>query len=144
MTVASGFSYWFRLPGDPPDSFRTGAVPLEAVEEKKVDQPEALILCRNCGHAIARPNDRAERNGSHRHTFANPHGIVYEILCFSSAAGCAGSGPATDEFTWFKGYRWRVAVCRSCLVHLGWLFTAGSGDFFYGLIVDRLILKPIP
>ncbi len=139
MPVANGFFYRFRLPGDQLAPGRAGAVPAEAVEEKEGDQPEALILCRNCGHAIARPNDRAERNGSHRHTFANPHGIVYEILCFISADGCAGSGQATDEFTWFKGYRWRVAVCRACLVHLGWIFTAGSGDQFYGLIFDRLI-----
>ncbi len=139
MTAASGIFYWFRLPDDQTTPGKTDAVPAEEVEDKKADEPEALILCRNCSHAIAHPKDRVERNGVHRHTFANPHGIVYEILCFRAAEGAAASGPATNEFTWFKGYRWRVAVCRACLVHLGWLFIADGGDRFYGLIEDRLI-----
>lgn len=139
MTAASGLMHWFRLPEDRPTPGKTGAEPAATAEGKTADEPEALILCRSCGQAVARLHDRTERHGSHRHTFANPHGIVYEILCFRAAEGSAASGPATNEFTWFKGYRWRVVVCRACLVHLGWLFDADSGDRFYGLIGDRLI-----
>ena len=77
--------------------------------------------------------------GAHQHTFANPGGIVYQIGCFQSAKGCAQTGPATDEFSWFKGFRWRIVVCRACLLHLGWVFISHARGHFYGLILDRLI-----
>ena len=101
--------------------------------------PEAVILCRRCGHLITRPRDRIIKDGNHRHTFANPSGIVFEIGCFSHAEGCGPSGEPTDEFTWFRGYRWRLALCRACFVHLGWQFTSlGGSSGFWGLILNRL------
>jgi hypothetical protein len=116
----------------------TGRSPAETVEDKTVEEEDAYIVCRHCNQMITRPADRILKDGLHRHTFANPHGIVYEIGCFSSAIGCGYSGPPTFEFTWFKGYQWRIAVCAACLTHLGWLFTSSSGDQFHGLILDRL------
>ncbi|MGA9234303.1 MAG: hypothetical protein WBV91_05715, partial [Desulfobacterales bacterium] len=68
MTAESGFFCWFRLPGDKPAPAEAGAVPAEAAKEKTTEEPEALILCRRCGQAIARPNDRIVRDGSHQHT----------------------------------------------------------------------------
>ena len=118
-----------RLPGD---------VPEEDVEDAPEKEEEPYILCRQCSQAITRPTDRISKQGAHQHTFANPHGIVYEIGCFRSATGCGYTGPATDEFSWFPGYEWRVAVCRSCLTHLGWVFAAADRDRFFGLILDRL------
>jgi hypothetical protein len=101
--------------------------------------PEAVILCRRCGHLITRPRDRFIKDGSHSHTFANPSGIVFEIGCFSNAEGCGPSGESTDEFTWFRGYKWRLALCRACFVHLGWQFTSlGGASGFWGLILNRL------
>jgi hypothetical protein len=101
--------------------------------------PEAVILCRRCGHLITRPRDRIFKDGNHRHTFANPSGIVFEIGCFSHAEGCGPSGEPTDEFTWFRGYRWRLALCRACFVHLGWQFASlGGSSGFWGLILNRL------
>jgi hypothetical protein len=99
---------------------------------------EPVILCRHCRHIITRPKERMEKNGAHRHTFANPHGIVFEIACFREAEGCGYRGSATGEFTWFAGYQWRVAVCGACITHLGWYFSSTGGDGFHGLIVDRL------
>jgi len=108
----------------------------EHTEEE--EKEKAYILCRNCGQPVSRPEDRISVQGSHMHTFANPHGLVFEIACFRSVFGCGYVGPATDEFSWFSGYRWRIVVCAACLTHLGWLFTA-AGDSFAGLILDRLI-----
>ena len=96
-------------------------------------------MCRECGWIITYVSSKTSVQGAHMHTFANPHGIVYEIGCFSDAPGCAHAGPSTPEFTWFAGFSWRVAVCGKCLAHLGWRFTAKSGAGFYGLILDRLI-----
>lgn len=107
--------------------------------EATQNQPPAL-LCRQCLGFITRPGERIVVNGTHHHTFANPHGIVFEIGCFQQAPGCAAAGPPTDEFSWFAGYNWRIAICANCLTHMGWLFTAaGGGSRFYGLILDNLV-----
>ncbi len=116
---------------------------MPAVSDEKKTQVEPHILCRNCLHAITRPADRISVDGLHGHTFANPHGVVFEIGCFRSAPGCAAIGLASEEFTWFAGHRWRVCVCAACLVHLGWRFASGGESTFYGLILDRLI-EPSP
>ena len=138
-TTDSGILYWFRLPGDKPTPGMPGGRPEEAVGHNAVEREEKLILCRRCGHAVTHPDERTEKEGAYHHTFANPHGIVYDIGCFRRADGCGTTGPVTGEFTWFKGYHWKVAVCRACLVHIGWLFVSESGDRFHGLILDRLI-----
>jgi len=101
--------------------------------------PEAVILCRRCGHLITRPRNRIIKDGNHRHTFANPSGLVFEIGCFSHAEGCGPSGEPSAEFTWFRGFQWRLALCRACFVHLGWQFTSlGGSAGFWGLILNRL------
>ncbi|MEJ2642795.1 MAG: cereblon family protein [Desulfosarcinaceae bacterium] len=118
---------------------------LQPLEETAADEhieaadPEAVILCRRCGHPVTRPRNRIIKDGSHRHTFANPSGLVFEIGCFNDAEGCGPSGESTDDFTWFRGYRWRLALCRACFVHLGWQFTSQGGSTgFWGLILNRL------
>jgi len=102
-------------------------------------EEEQHILCRQCHQAITRPAERITVQGAHHHTFANPHGIVFEIGCFKYAQGCGYAGPPSTEFTWFSGYAWRVSFCTLCLAHLGWVFIADSGDSFHGFILDRLI-----
>lgn len=101
--------------------------------------PEAVILCRRCGHLITRLQEKTTIGGGFQHTFANPTGRVYDIGCFRNAEGCGPSGPLTNEFTWFHGYQWRIALCRACYVHLGWQFLSNSGGGgFWGLILKRL------
>ncbi|GEM_PF-352942 len=102
------------------------------------DHIEQWLVCANCGSRITRPVSRISVDGSHRHTFANPLGVVFEIGCFAPAPGCLVTGEATADFTWFRGYKWRIAICASCYTHLGWRFEAGHGDAFFGLILDRL------
>ena len=127
-----------REPADEPES--EGDI---AILEKEVEEPapeeEELILCRQCRQAITRPSDRIAVQGAHQHTFANPHGIVFEIGCFRNVSGCGYAGAASDEFTWFAGYSWRVCYCTMCLTHLGWIFSSNGGNNFHGLILDKLI-----
>jgi hypothetical protein len=125
----------------PPDRLpqKVSPEPGTAPSDEEAPQEEAFILCRDCRHPISRPADRISIQGRYRHTFANPHGIVYEIGCFRNAPGCGVIGPASDEFTWFAGHHWQVCVCAACLVHLGWRFASTGGGTFYGLILDRLI-----
>jgi len=127
-----------RQPPERPQEQRSPEAGTAAVEERSPEE-EAYILCRDCLHPITRPAERISVQGQHHHTFANPHGIVFEIGCFRSAQGCGAIGPASDEFTWFSGHHWRVCVCVACLVHLGWRFDSPNGNTFFGLILDRLI-----
>ena len=111
--------------------------PIEDQEEKIV--PEAVIVCRQCRNHITDESQRISIDGAHRHTFANPHGHVYDIACFGSAMGCYRAGPPSSEFAWFKNYSWQVLICAGCETHLGWVFISSEGHFFFGLIIDRLV-----
>ena len=121
---------------------KEGRIAPELAEKEAPEQSpeeEEYILCRQCHQAVTRPAERITVQGSHHHTFANPHGIVFEIGCFKTARGCGYAGLPSFEFTWFSGYAWRVCYCTLCLTHLGWIFIADSGDSFHGFILDRLI-----
>ena len=113
--------------------------PDAAPEEDTQAQAARRVLCRECLHPVTREQDRTEVHGAHQHTFANPSGMVFTIGCFQFADGCGAAGSPSEEFTWFRGFSWRVAVCTACLAHLGWLFSAASGAAFWGLILDHLI-----
>ncbi|MFO8113334.1 MAG: cereblon family protein [Desulfosalsimonadaceae bacterium] len=111
-----------------------------ATEKSQTDETFSDdLLCRRCGFPITSEPNRIAVNGAHYHTFANPHGIVYEIACFRSAAGCTAAGRPTSEFSWFPPRWWQVAVCGSCMTHMGWRFSSPDHDVFFGLIIDRLI-----
>jgi hypothetical protein len=130
--------YGLREPGGKPDAEGDVTV-LEKEAEEPAPEEEEYILCRQCHQAITRPVDRIVIQGSHRHTFANPHGIVFDIGCFRNVKGCGYAGAASDEFTWFAGFSWRVCYCAMCLTHLGWIFSSTGGNIFHGLILDKLI-----
>jgi len=139
ITNNTATGYLFRQPSEKFDDEEPGYMVEDETKEKESDTGK-FILCRRCHQVITSPDERIEMQGAHQHTFANPHGIVYHIGCFKSAAGCGYAGSASDEFSWFKGYSWRVAVCGSCLLHLGWLFISPGSESFNGLILDHLIL----
>ena len=124
-------------------------VTFEALDERELDawlaQQKAregggrAIRCARCGQQVSTAGERIEQAGSHEHRFDNPAGIRYRIGCFRRAPGCRRLGEATLAWTWFPGHAWSVAVCIQCATHLGWSYGAsGSGDAFYGLILDRL------
>jgi hypothetical protein len=128
----------FRVPTE-----KEGIETLDDVVEddanEKEPRKEKNVLCRHCLQLITNPAEIIEVQGSHQHTFANPEGILFQIGCFKSAVGCGHVGPATYAWSWFKGFRWSVALCSMCLTHLGWLYTSPGSESFYGLILSRLI-----
>jgi cereblon len=69
--------------------------------------------------------------------FANPDGMVFELVTASRAEGLVFVGPAVSDFSWFPGYAWRVALCAGCSSHLGWRYEACAGGVtplvFFGL-----------
>ncbi|MCD6273504.1 MAG: hypothetical protein J7K30_11855 [Deltaproteobacteria bacterium] len=108
-------------------------------EEEEKPRNEKALLCRQCLLTITNRSELIEVEGAYEHTFANPQGVVFQIGCFGAAKGCGHVGPATEEWSWFKGFRWQVALCSICLTHLGWYYTSKYMNSFHGLILDRLI-----
>ncbi|MBU0996295.1 MAG: hypothetical protein KJ737_27670 [Proteobacteria bacterium] len=128
--------YYFRGPQ------KEGSPDVSVVSKNKDDTDDMgggrAIRCRNCLNVVTTDRERIQKNGSHTHTFANPYGNVFEIGCFRHAIGCVYAGSVTTEFTWFKGYGWKLALCRSCMAHLGWVYLSSEESMFHGLIVHRL------
>ncbi|MDP6396055.1 MAG: cereblon family protein [Desulfobacterales bacterium] len=138
MALDADAIFYFRLPSQGKDKAESDRS-TEDETEKRPSGNDKFIVCRQCRQIITSPAERIEMEGVHRHTFTNPHGIVYQIGCFKSVTGCGYAGPASDEWSWFKGFSWRVAVCGTCLLHVGWLFVSKSGYRFSGLILDRIV-----
>ena len=137
-TVETGLPYHLRQAPERAGAARIAGLPATAPRETANGEGSAL-LCRHCGRVITDEHERMTAQGLHQHTFANPHGLVFTIGCFRSAAGCAYRGPLTTEWTWFKGFSWRMAHCRCCRAHLGWRYISPGGESFHGLILNQLV-----
>lgn len=120
------------------EAFRVDPATTERRQADPLPRPELAIRCRACGHEITRRRDAIEVDGAHEHTFRNPAGYSFHVLCFRAAPGCLTAGPPTAEATWFAGYAWSFAVCGECHEHLGWRYS-GKADSFFGLIATRLV-----
>lgn len=95
------------------------------------------VRCGSCRAEITLHSRAVRPAGSHGHTFRNPAGYSWTIVCFSDAPGCAATGDLTTEASWFPDHAWCYANCSSCGRHLGWWFVGGDRSFV-GLIVTRL------
>jgi hypothetical protein len=96
------------------------------------------ILCAACGAFLTYASQAISMQGNHQHTFLNPAGFVYKIRCVGEVPGGVPQGPSSDHWSWFPGYRWQLIHCRSCGVHLGWLFRS-TDHTFSGLVVERIV-----
>jgi hypothetical protein len=110
-----------------------------AQDSQNKEIPDNHLYCILCRNRITSLDHTIQINGSTKHCFTNPQGLLFEISCFSEAEGCAQTGTSTLEFTWFHGYQWRYAVCAKCHMHLGWFYQLNS-HHFYGLILKSLIV----
>ncbi|MCG8688439.1 MAG: cereblon family protein [Desulfobacterales bacterium] len=111
-------------------------------EPEVKEESDPVITCKNCMGLVTKPDFRMQVEQQFSHTFANPHGHVFEIGCFSRADGCIESSVPSDDFSWFNGYVWSIGLCRNCKIQLGWIFLATKMDRpqkFYGLILDQLV-----
>ncbi len=122
---------------DQTDEPVTAAPPVTQTDAEELDEEDRELDCAACGHPITHTKHRTSVGGLFQHTCVNPAGILFEIGCFTEAQGCRHLGPESDDFTWFDGYTWQVAVCQSCRAHLGWRFWSADNEF-WGLILNRL------
>jgi hypothetical protein len=131
----------FRTQNDP----EGGQNPISKIDTSTVEdtqEEEGWIICRQCRQKLTRPSHRISVNGSHRHSFANPSGIVFEIGCYGKAQGYQIWGQPSREFVWFAGHSWEIVTCAKCSIHLGWLFTGVQASRFFGLILEHLDQNP--
>lgn len=145
--MSAFFTFWFPAILQPAGAMAFDALAERDVESLLEDEIETTpergpLVCAACGERVTSSQDRMEMNGTHAHTFTNPHGLTFDIGCFKNAPGCKPVGRATEAWTWFRGYAWRVAVCSRCDAHLGWGYEPaipdGDSRGFFGLILDRL------
>lgn len=111
---------------------------LSVTETKTISKEDEIIVCAFCSHPITTPSKQILIHDAFRHIFANPHGYVFEIGCFSEAMGCRPVSNPSIEFSWFIGYSWQTCICCQCATHLGWFFSSKS-DHFWGLIFEKLV-----
>ena len=116
----------------------SGDVPATDIAADTVSGGGDVIVCRACRQRITDTGEQCMAQGARDHTFCNPAGILYQVSCFRAAPGVGYRGSPTAEWSWFTGYRWRMAHCRGCGQHLGWLFQGRGGDVFHALIMQRL------
>jgi hypothetical protein len=97
------------------------------------------VLCRACQFPITSKSMALSIDGQDTHVRVNPAGYRYSFAGYREAPGCTVIGEATAKFSWFQGYRWRLALCAACGEHLGWHFSGETP--FFGLIVNRLLFE---
>jgi hypothetical protein len=134
--TGTDFGYYLRLPAE--TMIDQADTPFIKSKGGKKLNGSKSICCRQCFQMITSVDHAIEVDGSHHHAFANPHGMIFNIVCFRSAAGCVCIGNETCQWSWFQGYKWKAAVCKNCFIHIGWRF-ASKSDMFNGLIHDRLL-----
>ena len=117
---------------------KTDIVPATRPETETQAEAEEVIVCAACSSPVTDPSRQIQVSGRFSHVFANPHGHVFEIGCFSEAKGCMAVSTPSDEFSWFPGFSWQIGICRQCVSHLGWVFIS-EREKFYGLILDKLV-----
>jgi hypothetical protein len=116
-----------------------GGDPASADASEVATEDERWVRCAACGASLAPEKARIAIDGAHEHTFMNPAGIRFVVMCFASAPGCAPEGERSTVWTWFPGHAWQIEHCRSCGAHVGWSFHAvAGGRAFWGLVADRL------
>ena len=117
---------------------------IEAPEKRGQTQqgnPRRVITCRPCMKVLCDAGAKVAINGAVTHTFANPAGLMYEIMCVHYAEGCRVDSVPSVVFTWFKGCNWAVLQCAGCHVHLGWRFRGAMS--FDGLITQRIMERTL-
>ncbi|MBF0463279.1 MAG: hypothetical protein HQL87_18085 [Magnetococcales bacterium] len=118
--------------------FTDGKIDSKKKSDKDPVPEQEYLYCAVCHHKITQETHKISVQGKDEYTFFNPGGILFHIGCFQEAAGCVAQGVSTTEFSWFPGFFWQIAYCSACREHLGWLFSRGTGEYFFGLVLARL------
>jgi len=110
-------------------------------EDQRLDG--VAYYCARCGQLVTRSDFAIRVNDDHQHVVFNPAGVVFRVACFRDATSIVATGAASNLFSWFRGYTWRIALCCGCGEHLGWMYEGdGPPPLFFGLIAAKLSEHP--
>jgi hypothetical protein len=102
------------------------------------------FLCMDCRAMVSSSDRLAAVGGATRHQFTNPAGMDCDFLSFLSCPGAVAQGAATEEYSWFSEYRWRIAFCRYCGHHLGWNYQSSAAETrpkeFWGILLAHILV----
>jgi hypothetical protein len=110
--------------------------------EQELEERPIRYLCASCRKHISDASHLMTIQGdTPYHFFANPEGVLFEIVTLSWCHNLRDGSPAVRQDTWFPGYAWTVQYCSGCQVHMGWRYDGGDREpaTFYGIVRDRLI-----
>jgi hypothetical protein len=101
--------------------------------------------CSGCRHLITHSDRFIRITGANRHSFVNPTGVECDFYTFSACPGAVALGDRTAAYSWFVGYRWRMAFCDECGKHLGWHYESLSQSAlprdFWGILVTHIVTE---
>ena len=117
--------------------FQSESLPSEDDASELLEEENKKLLCTQCRNHVTSITETISVNGAQSHTFTNPAGVTYNILCYQVAPGCDVVGERTAEYSWFSGYEWQYAICKGCSEHMGWLFS--NEHAFFALISNKLV-----
>lgn len=110
---------------------------------------DRVFTCFLCDKFIGKQSDifPMSKEGP-QSAYCNPAGVIHETVTLYKAQGLVLSREAPcTEYSWFPGYAWTIASCRSCGIHMGWQFTAVHSDLrpetFWGLTRKSLRSKKL-
>ncbi len=121
-----------------------GLLPEETqkTEDKQQEKPSPTrYVCANCHTPVSDASCLLVIQGdSPNHYFANPDGLLFEILTFSWCQNLRDGSHSVWKDTWFAGYAWTVQYCSGCQIHMGWRYDGSTEPTrFYGIVRERLI-----
>ncbi|CAH2056000.1 unnamed protein product, partial [Iphiclides podalirius] len=99
---------------------------------------KSVLCCAACMSEVARREHILAMSSEGVHAnFTNLGGYMHDVVTVSRASNTRLSGRPSADYSWFPGYAWTIAVCRSCATHLGWRFDAIKRNLrplrFFGL-----------
>jgi hypothetical protein len=119
-------------------------VPLDAPKESRDPgtAAERAVRCNRCNHALTSTRERIEVEGKHAHSFVNPSGILFHVVCYRAVDGARVEGTPESFTSWFAGTAWVYALCAQCTGHVGWSYVhLHDGDRFFALIEDCIAIE---
>ncbi|CAG9782347.1 unnamed protein product [Diatraea saccharalis] len=82
---------------------------------------KSMLCCGSCLTEIARREHIFAMSSDGVHSnYTNLGGFMHDVVTVSSAGNVVLDGGASAQYSWFPGYTWTIALCRSCAAHVGW------------------------
>ena len=127
---------------EPPSEVSLDDEPGVKDDDEALEAPRRICCARCRAHLSDRSCIAGVLGYSAQRVVSNPAGVMFEIITVLDAWSVLKVGPASTDFSWYKGAQWTVTSCANCGLHLGWFFevlAASSPLSFYGLVASSIV-----